>query len=418
MPSIELDSTNELQGAKLKVIGVGGGGGNAVNNMISTGLNGVGFVAANTDNQALERNQASVKIQLGNEITRGLGAGGDNETGSLAAEESSNDIKQAISDSDMVFVTAGMGGGTGTGGAPVIAKLAKDAGALVVGIVTKPFTFEGKKRIRTADNGISKLREEVDALIVIPNQRLLEIIDKNTSFKEAFKKVDEVLYNATRGISDIIGKHGIVNVDFADVRAVMKGMGDALMGIGIASGEDRARLATENALNSPLLDGVSIKGAKGVLVNITGGSNMGMMEIAEAVSIIEDAAGDEANIIHGVVENSDMNEEIMVTVVATGFNSAKEEAIVNEETVEQELPFPKKIKQSKDKIEKNGRETVLPKGFNFGGSNYTKKIISRGFKDQDINKVPRGTEALKLHNIPAYERRDKTNGIHKEVEKS
>jgi cell division protein FtsZ len=315
--------TPSTDGAQIKVIGVGGGGGNAINNMISKGLSGVEFIAANTDKQALDHNLAQIKIQIGADTTRGLGAGANPEIGQKSVEENEDEIKAVLKNTDMLFVTAGMGGGTGTGGAPTIAKIGSEMNALVVGIVTTPFIWEGKKRMKLADEGINLLRQYVDALIVIPNQRLLEIIDKNTSFQEAFLKVDEVLYNATKGISDIIGCHGTVNVDFADVKTVMKGMGDALMGIGRATGQNRAIEATNNALNSPLLNGISIHGAKGVLVNITGGSNLTMHEIAEAVSIVEEAAGEDVNLIHGVVENPDMKDEIMVTVVATGFNKVE-----------------------------------------------------------------------------------------------
>ncbi len=313
---IGLDKSNHKD-AKITVIGVGGGGGNAIHTMIKNNLQGVSFVAANTDNQALTNNPAPIKVQLGKD---GLGAGADPSVGKKAVEDNIEEIKEVIRGSDMVFITAGMGGGTGTGGAPIIAKVAQDMGALVVAVVTKPFEWEGKKRAKIAEEGIRELRQFVDALITIPNQKLLGIIEKKTSFGEAFEKVDEVLLNAVRGISDIISKHGKVNVDFADVKTVMKGMGDALMGIGVAKGEHRAVEATENALNSPLLDGISIKGAAGVLVNITGGSDMGFLEVVEAVSLVEQSTGSDVNLIHGVVYGDEPSEEIMVTVVATGFN--------------------------------------------------------------------------------------------------
>lgn len=317
---ISLDTHSQEKNARIKVIGVGGGGGNAINNMIEKGLTGVDFIVANTDNQALEHNRADHKIQLGKQKTKGLGAGADPTIGKGSVEESVEDIKKIMDNADMIFVTAGMGGGTGTGGAPEIAKIARSMEALTVAIVTKPFDWEGKRRMEVAEKWIEELRHNVDALIVIPNQKLLDIIDKKTSFKEAFLKVDEILYNATKGISDIISNHGIVNVDFADVRTVMKDMGDALMGIGTATGENRAIEATENAIKSPLLDGISIEGSKGILVNITGGTDLKMYEVAEAVSVVESAAGGNANIIHGVVHNEDHEGEIMVTVVATGFN--------------------------------------------------------------------------------------------------
>ena len=316
---IVVDTDTINYGARIRVIGVGGGGGNAINSMIQRGLQGVDFIAANTDAQALSKNGASIKIHVGRESTRGLGAGGRPEIGKAAAEENADEIREHLSGSDMVFVTAGMGGGTGTGGAPVVARIGRELGALVVGIVTNPFNFEAKKRSTVAEQGIAELRQYVDALIVIPNEKLLSIIDKNTSFIEAFQKVDDVLYNATRGISDIISGNGYINVDFADVRSIMKDMGDALMGIGIASGEHRATEAAQNALNSPLLEGVSIHGAQGLLVNISGGSSMTMHEISEAVSIIEESAGNEVNLIQGIVYDEALEDKIMITVVATGF---------------------------------------------------------------------------------------------------
>lgn len=316
---IVVDTQTENYGARIRVIGVGGGGGNAIMSMIQRGLQGVEFIAANTDAQALAKNPAPTKIQIGRESTRGLGAGGKPEIGKIAAEETADDIREYLAGSDMIFVTAGMGGGTGTGGAPVVARIGRELGALVVGIVTNPFQFEAKKRATVAEQGIAELRQYVDALIVIPNQKLLSVIDRNTSFLEAFQRVDDVLYNATRGISDIISGHGYINVDFADVRSIMKDMGDALMGIGIASGEHRAAAAAQNALNSPLLEGVSIAGAQGLLVNISGGVSMTMHEIGEAVSIIEEAAGSEVNLIHGIVFDETLDDKIMITVVATGF---------------------------------------------------------------------------------------------------
>lgn len=372
-PRIMLDDSTALGGAKIKVIGVGGGGGNAVNNMIERGLTGVEFIAANTDKQALEHNLADVKIQLGKETTRGLGAGANPEVGRTSIQESEDEVREALKGADMVFVTCGMGGGTGTGSAPEIAKIAQSLNALVVGIVTKPFTFEGKKRVNIADEWINQLRQNVDALIAIPNQKLLEIIDKNTGFKEAFSKVDEVLYNATRGISDIISRHGYVNVDFADVVTIMKGMGDALMGIGIATGENRAIEAAEKALNSPLLDGVSIQGAKGLLVNITGGQDMGLIEIADAVTLIEEKAGGDANLIKGIVYDDYMTDEFMVTVVATGFNCVKEEK-PETELNDGKLPFGRPFK-------------------------------SKSFFGEDNALKPSGQNQLKKLDVPAYVRK-------------
>jgi len=308
------------RGAKIRVVGVGGGGGNALNSMIDKGLVGVDFVAINTDLQALERSNAQQKIQIGKNLTRGLGAGADPSIGFRAVEEDREDIARALGGCDMVFITAGMGGGTGTGGAPMVANIAKSLGALVVGIVTKPFNSEGKKRMSQADAGIEELKKQVDTVIIIPNQKLLEIIDRRTSVTEAFEICNRVLHNATRGISEIITVPGLINVDFADVRRIMREMGDALMGTGIASGENRAIEAANAAISHPLLEGISIAGAQGILINITGSSSMSMWEVDEATGIIHQAAGEEAEIIFGTVIDDSMNDNIMVTVVATGFN--------------------------------------------------------------------------------------------------
>lgn len=316
---IELDTYGD-RGAKIRVVGVGGGGNNAVNSMIDKGLIGVDFVAINTDLQALERNKATHKIQIGKNLTRGLGAGADPSIGHRAVEEDREEIARALAGSDMVFVTAGMGGGTGTGGGPIVANIAKSIGALVVGIVTKPFNSEGKKRMGQAESGLEELKKQVDTLIIIPNQKLLDIIDRHTPLLEAFELANQVLYNATRGISELITVPGLINVDFADVRTIMREMGDALMGSGIATGENRATEAANAAISSPLLDGVSIAGAQGILVNVTGGKNMSLVEVDEATSIIHDAAGDDANVILGTVIDDNLNDEMMVTVIATGFN--------------------------------------------------------------------------------------------------
>jgi cell division protein FtsZ len=326
--AIELDTTGFTTDARIRVVGVGGGGGNAVRTMIARGLDGVEFIAANTDRQALLNNPAGIKLQLGRDVTRGLGAGADPARGRAAVEESIDEVYDALQGSDMIFVTAGMGGGTGTGAAPVIARVGREIGALVVGIVTKPFAYESKRRANVAETGIKDLREHVDALIVIPNQRILTVVDKNVTFANALAMVDTVLYNATKGIADIISGVGYVNVDFADVRTVMSGMGDALMGIGNASGEHRAIEAAQNALNSPILEGMSIYGAQGLLVNITGGQSMTMFEVSEAVSAIEKAAGDEVNLIHGVVVDESMDDEMSITVVATGFRRQEEKKVV------------------------------------------------------------------------------------------
>jgi cell division protein FtsZ len=316
---IELDNGLD-RGAKIRVVGVGGGGGNAINSMINKGLHGVDFFAINTDLQALERNQASNRIQIGKNLTRGLGAGADPVVGHRAAEEDRDEIARALAGSDMVFVTAGMGGGTGTGGGPLVASIAKSLGALVVAIVTRPFHCEGKKRMAQAEAGIEELKKQVDTLIVIPNQKLLAIVERNTPLQEAFDMANQVLHGATRGISELITVPGLINVDFADVRTVMREMGDAVMGSGVASGENRAVEAANLAISSPLLDDVSISGAQGVLVNITGGASMTLYEVDEATEIIHDAAGEEANVILGAVVDNNLNDEIMVTVIATGFN--------------------------------------------------------------------------------------------------
>lgn len=315
---IELDNFDS--GAKIRVVGVGGGGGNAVNNMIDNGLQGVDFIAVNCDMQALARNRATIKIQIGKNLTRGLGAGADPTIGQRSVEEDREEIARSIAGSDMVFVTAGMGGGTGTGGAPAVANIAKSLGALVVGIVTKPFSCEGKRRLAQAEAGIEELKKQVDTLIVIPNQKLLSIVERNTPLRDAFSKADDILHCATRGISEIITVPGLVNRDFADVRTVMREMGDALMGSGMASGENRATEAAHAAISSPLLEGVSISGAQGVLVNVTGGTSMSLVEFDEAVNVIKDAAGEDANVIMGAVIDENLGEEMMVTVIATGFN--------------------------------------------------------------------------------------------------
>ena len=317
---IELDTKQEY-GAKIRIVGIGGGGSNAVNSMINKGLEGVEFCVLNTDVQALEKSSAPIKMQIGKNLTRGLGAGADPSVGRKAVEEDQEEIRGMIAGCDMVFVTAGMGGGTGTGGAASVAGIAKAAGALVVGIVTKPFQFEGKRRSKQAEEGIEELRQNVDTLIVIPNQKLLALVENGTSFLDGFSLANQVLYNATRGISELITRHGYINVDFADVRTVMREMGDAIMGSGLGRGEHRAAIAAEQAISSPLLEGVKIQGAQGVLVNITGGRSMSLLEVSEATQIVHDAAGDDANIIFGAVLDESMEDEIMVTVIATGFNS-------------------------------------------------------------------------------------------------
>ncbi len=308
------------KGAKIKVIGVGGAGGNAVNTMIKSKLAGVDFIASNTDIQALEGNKAQIKIQIGHELTRGLGAGANPQIGRDAAIEDLKTLEDVLMGADMVFITAGMGGGTGTGAAPVIAKIAKDLGALTVGVVTKPFSFEGRRRSRVAEEGVTELKNAVDTLITIPNEKLLSIAGKETTILDAFKKADEVLLQAVRGISDLITVQGLINLDFADVRTVMNEMGMALMGSGVSSGENRAVDAATKAISSPLLENISIKGATGLLINISGGSSMTLHEVNEASKLIQEEAHEDANIIFGSVIDESMGNEIRVTVIATGFN--------------------------------------------------------------------------------------------------
>ncbi len=381
---IELDRSAEHYGAKIKIVGVGGGGGNAVNSMVDRGLSGCEFLVVNTDVQALAKNLSSVKIQVGKQLTRGLGAGANPNVGRDAAIEDREELGQLLAGSDMVFVTAGMGGGTGTGGAPVVAEIARDQGALVVGIVTRPFDWEGKRRKDQAEAGIRELKQHVDTLIVVPNQKLLSIIDKRTGFKEAFQKVDDVLYNATRGIAEIITGHGIVNVDFADVRTVMANMGDALMGTGIASGEARATEAAQNAISSPLLEGISISGSEGVLINIAASSDLTMMEVDEAVKIVHEAVGSEANLIFGVVLDDNLADAMMVTVIATGFNRSKEARV--------QPPQQQQAQQQQVAPQVRPAAPIPP-------------------RDVQAERVPVGQEDLEKYNEPAYLRRNV--GIHR-----
>ncbi|RXT15014.1 cell division protein FtsZ [Ammoniphilus sp. CFH 90114] len=309
--------------AQIKVIGVGGGGSNAVNRMIEMGVQGVEFIAVNTDAQALQLSRAEQKLKIGEKLTRGLGAGANPDVGRKAAEESRELIENALRGSDLVFVTAGMGGGTGTGAAPVIADIARQMGALTVGVVTKPFSFEGRKRSMQAMAGVNALKEKVDTLIVIPNDRLLEIVDKNTPMLEAFREADNVLRQGVQGISDLIAVPGLINLDFADVKTIMTERGSALMGIGIGTGENRATEAAKQAINSPLLE-TSIDGARGVLLNITGGHNLSLYEVNEAADIVASASDQEVNMIFGAVINENLKDEIIVTVIATGFEEASQ----------------------------------------------------------------------------------------------
>ena len=322
MALLEFDD-DRMQRARIKVIGCGGGGGNAINTMIESRLEGVDFIAANTDLQALEANQAPTKVPLGSALTRGLGAGANPEVGRNAALEDVNRLNEVLEGADMVFVTAGMGGGTGTGSAPVVAQIARDRGALTVGVVTKPFTFEGKKRRRQAEEGIEALAAAVDTLITIPNDRLLQIADQKTSLVDSFRRCDDVLLNAVQGISDLITVPGLINVDFADVKTIMSNMGRALMGTGRGTGNRRAIEAAQAAISSPLLEDVSIEGATGILINITGGPDLTLFEVNEASSLIQEAAHEDANIIFGSVIDANFTDEVRITVIATGFDLNK-----------------------------------------------------------------------------------------------
>ncbi len=342
----EIEEFGAEQGAQIKVVGIGGGGGNAVNRMIEAGLTGVDFISVNTDLQALATSLAGQKIQIGKELTKGLGAGAVPDIGRMAVEEDKEIVQEALRGADMVFVTAGMGGGTGTGSAPVVAEIARSTGALTVAIVTRPFLFEGHRRMTTAEEGIKHLRENVDTVITIPNQRLLSIVPKETTLKDAFKVADEVLLHATRGISDLITLPGLINLDFADVKTVMKDMGNALMGTGVCKGDDRAVEAARHAISSPMLEDTNIAGAKALLINVTGGEDLSLHEVSDAVSIIYEAAGDEANVIFGAVVDSSLIEEFRVTVIATGFGRGGERrkkaapATAAEVSAEEELSRP------------------------------------------------------------------------------
>lgn len=354
MPKFATLDQEPTLSAKLKVIGVGGGGCNAIESMMRRGLSGVEYVAINTDAQVLATSNADHKIQIGTSLTKGLGAGADPNVGRKALEEDREKITKILNHSDMVFITAGMGGGTGTGAAPIVAAIAQSIGALVIGIVTKPFRWEGKKRMLNAEEGISEMRQYVDSLIVIPNERILNVLDDSAGAFKAFDKPNEVLHEATRGIADIITIEGQINVDFADVRSVMNHSGEALMGCGIASGENRAEEAAQKAISSPLLEGISIKGAKNILLNVTASSNLTMKEINDGNQVIYDAAGEEANIIFGLVQKEEMNEYVSYTVIATGFDSKSG------------YVKPKKEKEETKSTEKSNNDLIGKLGFERG----------------------------------------------------
>ncbi len=347
--------------ARMKVVGVGGAGGNAINRMIDASLAGVEFISVNTDAQALDSSRATQKIQIGANLTKGLGAGSNPDIGRRAVEEDRELVGEALGGADMVFITAGMGGGTGTGAAPVIAEISRELGALTIAIVTKPFDFEGKKRMSKALQGLEELKQRVDTLIVIPNQKLLSVVQKETTLLEAFRFADEVLLQATKGISDLITVPGLINLDFADVKTVMSEMGDALMGTGYASGENRAKEAAQKSICSPLLENVSISGAKGVLMNVTGGQDMTLYEVNEASSVIMEAAGSEANIIWGAVIDEFMKDEIRVTVIATGFGDSNNR---RDKGLEQDLFSSRKLVLEKPRTLKKDNHTqqiLIPK---------------------------------------------------------
>lgn len=364
---LELDIT-QSNVAQIKVIGVGGGGNNAVNRMIEDGLEGVEFIAVNTDSQDLIKSKAPMKIQIGEKLTKGLGAGGDPSKGEASVEESKEEISKALEGADMVFITAGMGGGTGTGAAPRIAAISKEMGILTVGVVTKPFNFEGRKRMTNAERGIEALKNSVDTLVIIPNQRLLAIIDKKTTLIESFRKADEVLRQGVQGISDLISKPGVINLDFADVRTVMADKGVAHMGIGRASGENKAEAAAKAAIQSPLLE-TTIEGARSVLINFSGDENLGLLEADEAANLIRESIDPEAEIIFGTTINEELNDEVIVTVIATGLGEERKAAVKQEttSTVKPAVSASEETVESEETIEAK-KENLEKRGFDFGGS--------------------------------------------------
>ena len=397
----EFDSLAE-QKAKLKVIGIGGAGGNATNRMIQAGMQGVDFIAINTDAQDLENNAAENKIQIGKNLTKGLGAGAQAEVGREAVETDQEAIEGILEDADMAFVTAGMGGGTGTGAAPMIAKLSREMGILTVGIVTLPFNFEGPKRMNRALEGIAELRKACDTVIAIPNQKLMSIVDTDTTVVEAFKLADSVLHQAAKGISDLINVHGLINLDFADVQTIMKKMGEAIMGTGVAQGEERAVLAAQQAIASPLLDDASISGAQGVLVNITGSADLTLVEVDAATNIIFEEAGKDANIIFGAVIDPSLGDEIRVTVIATGFNQgqyiSEKESEVEQVAAPIQRPTQDLLDQMNQPVFKQQDESVVP------SIEEPQQETSRpSFKFDDTNPAIYGEDL----DVPAFIRRQK-----------
>jgi cell division protein FtsZ len=392
---IQFDSAAD-QAARIKVVGIGGAGGNAINGMIEAGLSGVEFIAINTDAQDLEKNRAAHRLQIGKSLTKGLGAGSNPEIGLHAIEEDKDLVVECLNGADMVFVTCGMGGGTGTGAAPIVAEIAKDLGALTVAITTLPFTFEGPIRMRNAKKGLEAMRERVDTMLVIPNDRIFSIIERNTPVMAAFKIVDSILLEATRSISDLINVHGYINLDFADIRTVMAGMGDALMGSGTAIGENRAKSAAEQAITSPLLNDIDISGARGVLINITGGLSLSMHEVGEASMVVQEAVGDSANVIFGMVFDEQLSDEIRVTVIATGFNKEAQQA--------QLLQKPKDV--PKGEIEFNDLKELDRPTFKRAHRNFDTEYPSTSrqniFTMADVEDVPESIEDL---DVPTFLRK-------------
>ena len=395
--TIDLEFDEPLhQLAKIKVVGVGGAGGNAVNRMMMEDMSNVDFIAINTDLQALEQNKAITRIQIGKNLTRGLGAGGNPEVGRKAIEENKDAVIEVLSETDMVFIACGMGGGTGTGAAPVVGEIAKDLGALTVGIVTRPFEFEGLQRSKKAEQGIIELRDRVDTLIEIPNQKLLALVSKNTPLEDAFRKADGILTHATKGISDVINIPGLINVDFADVRTVMSQMGDALMGSGISTGDNRGHDAAGEAISSPLIDDVSIRGALGVLVNITGGRDLSLNDIQEASTVIQEAAGAEANIIVGAVIDEKLEDQLRVTVIATGFNH-------NKNHKPRLIPIENRMENKPSNNNSESRLNEIPL-FDQMGSDPLEQTLSEILGKEG----PFNLEARNNPNIPAFVRRNMT----------
>ncbi len=380
-----------IRNAVMKVIGIGGAGGNAVNRMIDEELEGVEFISANTDAQVLKVSRAQVNIQLGKKLTRGLGAGARPEIGRQALHESQDDVRRALEGADLVFITAGMGGGTGTGAAPIVGEIARELGALTVGIVTRPFSFEGKKRMRQADQGLAELRRTTDTMIVVPNDRLLSVVGKGTSFRDALKKADEVLLHATQGISDLVRVSGEVNVDFADVRTIMASRGPALMGSGFGEGENRAQEAAQEAISSPLLDEVSISGAKGVLINITGGMDLAIDEVSLISSIIQEEAGDDAEIIFGAVHDPALEGRVRVTVIATGFDRSEAE---EKNVLRAEFSRPRQPQVREQQVQPQRKVVAV------GGSSDTVEIPFQRFPERVVT-----MEHVRELDIPTFIRR-------------